>query len=877
MAIKVSNQITFTEHKKIIEIKEWYLATSDNKNVTHHTNGWSTDIPTIDGANRYLWNYEEIVYSLGSSDISDPVIIGVYGDVGPGLQIKYISSATTPTIVNNNVSEWSDAVPSQQEGHNVYMTQKLSSSTDWSAPIQISSMAAPTIEIVNGYWYVNGEPTDIKAEGETPSITVGANGNWHIDGVDSGTKAQGESGKDGTSIEYVYYRSKEEAKSLAAPYYTNGILTVGWTASPQGITEIYKYEYVSIRTKPTGGEWGSFSTPVVWSKWGEKGQDGDGIQYEYYLTNESDVNKIPSWTTNQSVWTDEPQGVAKDKQYEYVVQIKTTASGSTVSSPSLWAKYGEDGVGISNIKNYYTTTSDVDLPASPDWTESAPPLSTSNKYLWNYEVITYTDNSSTSTDPAIIGVYGDSGTSAITFEVYSVNGFMFKESLKSIELKIAAFDGTDPIDDIEYTWSWWDDSLNDGNGGYSEIITTNERSFIIKESDKHAFASIKCTMNYNNSVYEDYVVLTSETVIYNAVVKFFNGSNIFSDDDLYLVAYIELYQNNNKIDTISAPTYCSGISSASSDGDINTSLKGSFLDGDKMYFICQNDDMTYYAILGKYTSSTGKWIKVEDTSLYTYTNSLYVNDRSKVVVISKESINKSQNVDFIVYKNGEHIADASAMVIDSNDPIISAVEPDNPVNKQLWLDTSSTPYVLKIYTNGEWVKCSDQTGGAVFTSKPTSYSSGDLWVLAVGESCNGYKAGSMLKATTSSNTFNSSHWIDADSEYTQLKNDIQQYLTFDAKTGLTISDTKADADADVFSVNISSTSMTFRENDTPVVSISNESAQIDNLTVENGLTSDGSTTLNGDTIMQKTTNNKTYKFIWKVEDSNGSLSLVISD
>jgi hypothetical protein len=31
------------------------------------------------------------------------------------------------------------------------------------------------------------------------------------------------------------------------------------------------------------------------------------------------------------------------------------------------------------------------------------------KYLWNYEVVNYSNNTSKSTDPAVIGVYGDTG------------------------------------------------------------------------------------------------------------------------------------------------------------------------------------------------------------------------------------------------------------------------------------------------------------------------------------------------------------------------------------------------------------------------------------------------------------------------------------
>jgi hypothetical protein len=47
-----------------------------------------------------------------------------------------------------------------------------------------------------------------------------------------------------------------------------------------GITETYKYEYVSTRTT-TGGAKDTWSLPVLWSKWGEKGSDGDGVVYRF--------------------------------------------------------------------------------------------------------------------------------------------------------------------------------------------------------------------------------------------------------------------------------------------------------------------------------------------------------------------------------------------------------------------------------------------------------------------------------------------------------------------------------------------------------------------------------------------------------------------
>ena len=618
MAIKSSNQITFSEHKKIIEIKEWYLATSSKTGVTTETTGWTTDMQTMDAVHKYLWNYEEVIYSIGSSDISNPVIIGVYSQ-------------------------------------------------------------------------------------------------------------------------------------------------------------------------------------------------------------------------------------------------------------------GEGGRGISNIKNYYKITDELvvpDLPNEDDtsWSTNIPLLSPENKYLWNYEEIIYTDETITMTDPALIGVYGDSGSNAITFEIYSTQGFMFKEDLQSIELKIAAFDGGEAISGATYTWLWWDERLNDGSGDYA-IIAENitESSFVINQSNEYAFANLKCIMTYDDKTYEDYVTLTREVINYMSIVKFFDGRNIFYSDDLYLVAYVELYQNNDKIETIPVDKYCTGVSKVSDDGVITSNIEGVFLDGDRMYFIYQDDSGLYRAVLGEYTS--GIWNVVDEDTEYKYTNSLYSNIESNIIVISKESINKSANIDFLVFKDNAQISTVNVNVIDSNDPIISSDVPENPVNGQLWLDTSVAPYILKIYSNGKWTECTDKIGGAVFTSKPTVYSEGDLWILADGEVCGEFGPGSMLKATTTSDAFDESHWIDADKNLTELKYNIKQYFSFDPNTGLKIGQTD-----DKFYVNISSTEMGFYDNEKgqhqKVVKISNNSASIQNAKLK------GNTEFYGQINICDPTSDPEDDvddalFIWKIE-ANKSFSLAIA-
>ncbi len=613
---------------------------------------------------------------------------------------------------------------------------------------------------------------------------------------------------------------------------------------------------------------------------------------EWYLATDQNTGI----TVNEGSWTQDMQSINAENKYLWNYEEVVYSIGSSdISEPVIIGYYGE-GKGIRDIINYYQVTQNIVTPELPTvdnmngWTDDATVtsnLSSTNKYLWNYETIIYTDDTSTMTSPAIIGVYGDSGADAITFKIYSVDGFMFKKDLESIELKIAAFEGSEVISGATYTWEWWDGTLNDGIGGYSLIIEgTTDHSFIVNKTDVYAFASLRCTMNYDEKTYEDYIVLTDETVIYSATVKFFDGSNIFTASDPYIVAYVELYQNNNRIETIAASSYCSGIS-AVSDGVITTTLTEGFLDGDRMYFIYQDTDNLYKAVLGEYLS--GVWNVVEETLQHVYINTLYSDIRSNIIVISKESINKSQNIDFSIYKDGTCIANANTMIIDSNDPIVSSEAPNNAVYGQLWLDTSVSPNVLKIFTQiegedaGTWIVCTEQIGGAVFTSQPTSYSKGDLWILAEGEACDytvddvsyTFGPGSMLKSTTDSDTYTASHWIDADAATTELKNSILQTFTFNPSNeddkglpGLTIGQTDQE-----FYVNISSTEMGFYDNsegqNQKVVNISNNAAIIKDLTVEVDAEFNCDASFNGSQV-------NFFGFVWKKEP-NGSMSLVLED
>lgn len=160
------------------------------------------------------------------------------------------------------------------------------------------------------------------------------------------TGLNGENGADGTDIEFIYLRNTGDTPSKPASVDKDDYVPSGWTDSPSGITATYQYEWVCVRTKPSGsGTWSAYSTPVIWAKWGDKGTDGDGMEYIFQRT---EVETAPStpliFSPNAGFvpngWTDEPSGVSADYPFEWVsVRHKTNGKWGAFSKPTLWNNY----------------------------------------------------------------------------------------------------------------------------------------------------------------------------------------------------------------------------------------------------------------------------------------------------------------------------------------------------------------------------------------------------------------------------------------------------------------------------------------------------------------------------------------------------------
>lgn len=129
------------------------------------------------------------------------------------------------------------------------------------------------------------------------------------------------------------------------------------------------------------------------------------VTVEYALGTDTETAPSSGWSTTAPPWQ---QG-----KYMWQRTKTTTADGTeSISNPTCIAgATGASGVSISSITEYYAvSSSNSSAPADSAFKTTMQTMTATNKYLWNYEVITYSNNNTQKTIKRVIGTYGDKGT-----------------------------------------------------------------------------------------------------------------------------------------------------------------------------------------------------------------------------------------------------------------------------------------------------------------------------------------------------------------------------------------------------------------------------------------------------------------------------------
>ncbi len=310
------------------------------------------------------------------------------------------------------------------------------------------------------------------------------------------------------TVTYIYAKQGEKG-------------TIGNPGNSVTVSSIQYQEGASATTAPTG----TWSNAVVaaadgkylWTKTtfsdskiaygvAKQGSSGRGVSTitEKYLA----TTVSSGVTTATSGWTDAIQTIDASKRYLWNYEIITYTDGITTSTTpviiGVFGSTGATGKGIKSVTEYYlaSTESSGITASTTGWTTTIQELSDINKYLWNYELITYTDNTTTTIDPIIIGVYGDTGapgrpgSDAVTFQIYSSNGYALSINTPTVTLQTFAYIGDIAITaGATYQWYIYNDT------GWSAISGGTNAYLTITREDVAFSKSYMCKMTFGGVEY----------------------------------------------------------------------------------------------------------------------------------------------------------------------------------------------------------------------------------------------------------------------------------------------------------------------------------------------------------------------------------------
>lgn len=471
-------------------------AVSDN-GVQFPQSGWQADIPEV-AQGKFLWTRTTIEYTNNTSSVSYSVSKnGVNGvDGSPGADGVGIKQTTISYVVSDSGTD----IPQ----------------TGWKETIDATG---------SGQYLWTRTVIEYTDDTSSTSYSVSRNGTNGIDGKD---------GTDGRNSAVVYLYKRAESATID---WTNDLI---YNFDTKSITNVPKgwYEEIPSGTAPIfvtaatassntsndsipSSEW---ATPVILAQNGQDGSDGtDGVSItevvNYYLA--TDVNT--GVTRQTDGWTEDVQTISSDKPYLWnYEEVKYSNTLSTYTDPCIIGTYGaqgeqgSSGVGITSIVEYYALSTTTTRPTT-GWSTDLPSMDATNRYLWNYSVITYTNGNTSGsvTDALIIGVYGDS---VLSVEIQADNGTLFNAKATSTTLNADVYLGVKQLT-VSATGVVKDGATTMGqlNWFAKERFTGNGTSttFDLGLDILNATTSPKVEVTVNGTTTTEFTVVDKDTIRFN--------------------------------------------------------------------------------------------------------------------------------------------------------------------------------------------------------------------------------------------------------------------------------------------------------------------------------------------------------------------------
>ena len=212
----------------------------------------------------------------------------------------------------------------------------------------------------------------------------------------------------------------------------------------------------------------------------------------------TDLNVVPASIDDNNTWFVTAQnGTAyKVSGHEFVLALGTILDGHggvqsisytppvapsltgtltiTLADNSTTTLSITNGKGISNIVDYWAVSSSNSTTPS-SWQTTMQTMTSTDRYLWHYQTVTYNDNTTTDTIKCVVGVFGDTGDPWYMWIRYAaVNPTSDSDIGTTPDDWIGIYSGTeDDPDNLHYTdFDWYQYKGATGNTGAAATISS---------------------------------------------------------------------------------------------------------------------------------------------------------------------------------------------------------------------------------------------------------------------------------------------------------------------------------------------------------------------------------------------------------------------
>lgn len=441
---------------------------------------------------------------------------------------------------------------------------------------------------------------------------------------------------------------------------------------------------------------------------------------------------------------------------------------------------------------------------------------------------------------------------AITFQLYAPSGYLLSQEQTSLTLETFAYDGgTEITTSATYVWS---QQIND-----EWVVVENQtgKKLTITKDDVLKANTYKCVMTYKDVAYSATATVQDKSDVYNSVLCISSNTQTDSGEN-YWVVYSLIYSEANEVDSLLGP--------------ISINAPNTALTNDYWYAV----DATNLTVSLKKFNGTA-WVDTEDTQQFNYYWGITQDDgdhapigaNSKVQIVSGHDFTATITLMCETSHDTDGVLTRSTLSLtDVSDPIVSDTEPTNPNHGQIWIkkNTDGT-FLMFVWDSVEeaWVVSNADTHNKVYTSRPSTYKAGDLWITASDDDHGSYLQGTLLQAQSDNTVYDANDWsptLKYDRDIETMKeqlDDLAQYVTINSD-GLRIGARTDTGELSPFTSLFTSTKLSFYQNSDELLTLANNkltapSIETDHLQINNMMM------LGNLRLMQ--------------EESNGSFSFVV--